>query len=83
MADRRVRRSGKDGQGDITALCGDWGRVSKAVAIAEINARANRYYVQEVTPAVDVTVVNGANGPYLRSTADRTSKNNLDNLPDC
>ena len=83
MADRRVTRSGKNGRENIIALCGAWGQVSKAVAIAEISARTNRYYVQEVAPAVDVTVVNGANGPYLRSTADRTSKNNLDNLSDC
>ncbi|WP_368858710.1 DUF3892 domain-containing protein [Roseovarius mucosus] len=27
--------------------------------------------------------MNGTTGKYLRSTADKSSSNNLDNLPDC
>jgi hypothetical protein len=83
VADKRVTKSGKNDQGDITFLCGAWGNVSKTVAITEIENKTNRYYVEEETPAVDVVVISGITGKILRTTADRTSKNNLDNLPNC
>lgn len=83
MADRRVQGSGKDPDGDITALCGSWGTVDKATAISEIEGKVHRYYVEEVTPAVDVRVVTEGTTKYLRTDADSTSANNLDNLPDC
>lgn len=76
---KRVTRTGKDGDGDITSLCGDGFRDSKATAIANINANANAYYVEEVAPRVYVEVVYG----HLRTTADETDANNLDNLPPC
>lgn len=86
MADRRVTGSGKDRDGDITQLCnkGDWGTTAKAVAIQQIESGTHRYYVhQPGTTRVEVRVVNGTSGKYLRSTSDRTSSNNLDNLPNC
>lgn len=80
MADRRVRRTAKNTEGDILALCGEWGRTEKATAIREINARTHSYYVQEGgLPRVEVRVVNG----HLQTEADGRSSNNLDNLPDC
>lgn len=39
MASRRVTRTGKDRDGDITALCGHWGRANKAEAIRDIEFR--------------------------------------------
>lgn len=85
MADRRVKRTGKDRDGDITALCGDWGRVSKATAIAEIEApRTHRYYVQDgLARQADVQVVNGPTGKYLRTDPNASCSDNLDSLPDC
>lgn len=85
MADRRVKKTGKNRDGDITSLCGDWGKVTKAVAIIEITRPAtNTYFVQDALGhRADVQVVNGATGPYLRSDPDSTSSDNLDNLPDC
>ena len=48
MANLQVNRTGKEGgSGDITALCGGWGRSSKAEAIREIENRLHRYYVQD------------------------------------
>jgi Protein of unknown function (DUF3892) len=82
--DRRVKRTGKDRDGDITALCGDWGRTMKAVAIREIEQRQHRYYVQDgYGRRVDVIVVHGATGKYLRTTPDASCADNLDTLPDC
>ena len=86
MADRRVTQSGKDSQGDITNLCNpaySWSPRSKANAIYDIENGNHRYYVREEGNGVWVHVVNGSTGKYLRTTADSSSKNNLDNLPDC
>ena len=84
MANRRVTKTGKDNDGDITSLCGSWGMTLKWTAISEIDNDTHTYYVNEVAPLVLVRVVRPAVGlPYLRTVADRTSANNLDNLPDC
>lgn len=85
MADRRVKKTGKDNQGDITSLCGDWGSVTKATAISEISVtKANSYYVQDaMARRADVMVVNGSTGKYLRTDPNATCSDNLDNLPDC
>jgi hypothetical protein len=87
MADRQVTASGKDKDGDITKLCkaGEtWSPRPKADAIRDIENGLHTYFVHQAgTTRVNVTVVNGATGKYLRSTADKSSKNNLDNLPDC
>ena len=85
MADRRVRRSGKD-EGDITSLCNSgesWSPRGKADAISDIEAGTHRYYVQEAGDVAWVRVIDGPSGKYLRTTADSSSNNNLDNLPDC
>lgn len=82
--DRKVERSGKDTDGDITKLCGAFGSVSKATAISEIENRVNTYHVQQTgTNRVEVRVVTEGGKKYLRTTADSSSKNNLDNLPNC
>ena len=86
MANRRVTASGKDNQGDITALCNtaSWGIVSKANAISHIDNGTHRYYVLYTdNTEVDVVVVNGSTGRYLRTDPDKTTRNNLDDLPNC
>ena len=84
MADRRVTATGKNPDGDITKLCGSWGNVMKGQVILQIEAGIHKYYVQQPgTSRVDVHVVNGPTGKYLRTDPDPASKNNLDNLPDC
>lgn len=84
MADRRVKRTGKDRDGDITRLCGDWGSATKSQAIRDIEGRAHKYYVQDSRfRRADVHVVNGPTGKYLRTDPNSSSTDNLDNLPDC
>lgn len=85
MADRRVTGTGKDRDGDITSLCGSWGRVTKAAAIREIEPpTTNTYYVQDgYGRRADVQVVNGLTGKYLRTDPNSSCSDNLDNLPDC
>ena len=86
MADRRVSRSRKDRDGDITALCnpGDhWSPRLKAGAITDIESGAHTYHVLVGGRRVGIHVVNGPSGKYLRTDPDTTSRNNLDDLPDC
>ena len=87
MADRAVTRSGKNRDGDITSLCkpGEyWSPRSKQNVIGDIDGGTHRYYVPWSDGASTwIRVVNGTNGKYLRTDKDHTTKNNLDDLPDC
>lgn len=84
MADRQVTRTGKDLYGDITALCGWWGRCSKADAIQDIERRWHTYYVLDsYDRRANVQVVNGRTGKYLRTDPNATCSDNLDNRPNC
>lgn len=87
MADREVTASRKDKDGDILALCNSgsyWSPRMKRDAIDDIESGSHTYYVDvSGTGRVDIHVVNGPNGKYLRTDPDRSSRNNLDDLPDC
>lgn len=83
MADRRVRKTGKDDDGDITSLCNTgewWSPRTKADAVSDIRNNINAYYVEEAGYRSDVIVTSDG---HLKTLADATSANNLDNLPDC
>lgn len=86
MISRRVTKTKKDSDGDILALCKDyedWSPRKKADAISDINSGNYNYYVIIKDKKVDIYVVNGSNGEYLRTDRDKTTINNLDYLPDC
>ncbi|MCH7687184.1 MAG: DUF3892 domain-containing protein [Planctomycetes bacterium] len=86
MADRPVRKSRKDRDGDILALCnnGDfWSPRSKHDAINDIEGGTHTYHVPWTSGRTEIRVVNGPRGKYLRTDRDNTQKNNLDDLPDC
>ncbi len=86
MADRPVRKTKKDRDGDILALCDDgsvWSPRLKADAINDIESGVHTYYVPWTDGRTEVRVVEGENGKYLRTDRDNTSRNNLDDLPDC
>ncbi len=88
MARRQVTKTRKDIDGDITALCNPseyWSPRAKADAISDIESNTHSYYVMvSNSQEVDIHVVNDPNkGKYLRTDPDKTSSNNLDDLPDC
>ena len=86
MADRQVTQSRKDQDGDILALCNPgqvWSPKSKEDAIHDIVNRVHSYYVFDDTERVNILVVSGSTGKYLRTEKDATKGNNLDELPDC
>jgi hypothetical protein len=79
MAKRYVRATGKDRDGDITRLCNSsqtWSPRSKAGAINDIESGLHEYWVNWASsPETKIRVVQGPSGS--------TSRNNLDDLPDC
>ena len=86
MADRRVTRTGKDKDGNIISPCrlGEpWSPRVKPDAIRDIEGRVHRYFVDEAGFLSEVHVVERGGKKYLRTYADSSSNNNLDNLPDC
>ncbi|MBL4662024.1 MAG: DUF3892 domain-containing protein [Flavobacteriaceae bacterium] len=86
MADREVRESCKDSDGDILGLCNAgsvWSPRLKADVIRDIEARVHTYYVPWDSGRTEIRVVDGPNGKYLRTDRDNTEKNNLDDLPNC
>lgn len=86
MADRAVRKTGKDRDGDITRLCNEgdaWSPRSKADAIRDIENGVHTYHVPWTSGRTEIKVVKGSNGKYLRTDRDTTTRNNLDDLPDC
>jgi len=87
MTERAITQSKKDQDEDILALCkpGEyWSPRAKADAIHDIESGMHQYHVPwsdgTKTP---IQVANGSTGKYLRTDKDNTSRNNLDDLPDC
>lgn len=87
MADRAVRQTGKNAEGDITRLCdpgAPWSPRSKADAIADIENGIHTYHVPWTGGRTEIRVVQDSRkGKYLRTDRDATTRNNLDDLPDC
>lgn len=80
---RHVTAVRRTKQGVTTHLCNEgahWSPVSAGQAIQEIESGTIRYFTQEDDRLAVVHVVNSPGGSYLRSQADPTSQNNLDNL---
>lgn len=82
MADCHVTHVRKDRYGDITdiGVKGRWER-SVPVAIKDIESGLNSYFVlcplrANIYPATSYTGTK-----YLKTTADSTTRNNLDELP--
>jgi hypothetical protein len=87
MAERLVTHTGKDPRtGDITRLCNaseSWSPRAKADAIADIEKRLHAYLVRWKDMTTEIKVVQGLSGKYLRTDRDNSTRNNLEDLPDC
>jgi len=87
MADRQVRKTRKDKDGDILALCDDgasWSPRMKKDAIADIESKTHTYYVLWNSRRTEIRVVSDpVKGKYLRTDSDNTPRNNLEDLPNC
>jgi photosystem II stability/assembly factor-like uncharacterized protein len=78
---REVTNIGRDGRGRLDRVAGSWGEATVAEAVADIRAGRIRYVIGSGGDRVSIGVVNGRSGPYLRSTGDGRSANNLGDLP--
>lgn len=82
MSDAQIKNVRKDRDGDITHVGAknswDW---TVAEVVASIEAKTNTFYVN-CPQRADVYVAKTAAGrKFLKTTADTTTKNNLDELP--
>ena len=85
---RYVTKTDKDEDGDITALCNDaasWSPRKKKDAIEDIKSGTHSYWVDwPDVPETRIRVIKRQNGTkYLRTDRDNTTRNNLNDLPDC
>ncbi len=83
---RRVTQTGKDKDGDIVKLCNPWESWSPrwvSDVISDIEQDDYEYYVKDGDEEALIRVIHGASKKYLQTEPDSSSKNNLDNLPDC
>jgi hypothetical protein len=79
--DRRVKMTKRDRDGNIIALCNPgepWSPRKTADIVKDIRAAKTSYYVMESGKRAYVRLIPGS---ALETTADESSKNNLNNLP--
>jgi hypothetical protein len=67
----------------ITHLGGATWRWTRAQVIESINAKTNTFYTFVGGTRANIGVVNGPNGPYVRTYADGKWNDNLLALPEC
>ncbi len=81
MTDCVVTHVRKDRQDDIThiGVKNSWER-TVAQAVTDIRTGLNSYFVR-LPQRAGVIVAQGVYRPYLKTTADTTTRNNLDYLP--
>lgn len=84
MAERHVTRAQRNSEGDIVALGNPhagWRQRQAAWIINDIREHRHEYFVRGSNGwTIRVNVIDGAFGPYLRTSPDLTSQNNLDSL---
>ncbi len=82
--ERRIYSKKSDKDGDILYIYGNyWGPVSVQEAVYQIENNLYQYYVDEAGYRSEVYVDQTPWGrKFIKTFADKTSKNNLDNLPE-
>jgi uncharacterized protein DUF3892 len=77
----------RQSRGKVVALChpgSTWSPRSAADVIADLRRGDHRYVAADAAGRTSrIRVVNGRHGAYLRTTADASAQNNLDDLPAC
>ena len=67
----------------ITHLGGAWGKWTRQQVVDSIRAKTNTFFTRVNGKRAGIGVVDGPNGPYLRTYADRVWNDNLLALPEC
>ena len=86
-----VTATGKNDDGDIVSLCNydprwaTW-HAARLAVVKAIDGTLDEYYVirpEPNVPTAKLRVVYRYGQPYLTTHPDDSTRNNLDNLPDC
>lgn len=86
MIERKVTSTRKDEKGKIIELCNPaewWSPRTALEVIDDIEEAFYTYYVVVSGQRVSIKVANGSSEKYLRTDPDITTKNYLDDLPEC
>ena len=86
MAARNIQATSKDKYGVITYLCNIdelWSPRHKNDVILDLESNMHSYYILIAGNKVDIHVIDGPSGKYLRTDPDKTENNNLNELPSC
>ncbi|MBN1327248.1 MAG: DUF3892 domain-containing protein [Candidatus Cloacimonetes bacterium] len=86
MGKRKVSHKKQDLTRDIIALCNNfetWSPRYKKDVIYDIENDLHSYFVEIDDQDVDVVIMEGTSGKYLRTDPDKTAENYLLKLPDC
>ena len=86
MAARNVQATSKDKDGVIAYLCNideSWSPRHKNDVILDLERNAHSYYILISGKTVNIHVIDGLTGKYLRTDPDKTENNNLNELPSC
>ena len=67
----------------ITHLGGQGWRWTRQEVVASINQQTNTFFTLVGGRRANIAVINGPNGPYLRTHADGAWNDNLLALPEC
>ena len=84
MADREVTAVRRDDRGRTIALANPeqtWSPVFAQEAVAHIEAGLHSYHTARGDDHASIEVIYGRAGPYLRTAADTSTHDNLDDLP--
>lgn len=86
MIERQITNTKKDSSGNIILLCNPtewWSPRSANEILWDIEEAMYLYFVLVDGRKVEIKVITELTGKYLRTDPDKTTKNNLDELPDC
>lgn len=86
MIERQITNIKKDSKGRTRLICNPdewWSPKSVKEVVYEIEESFYRYYVIVNNLKVEVKVIADSENKYLCTDPDKTTQNNLDELPEC
>lgn len=86
MIERQITNTKKDSSGNIVMLCNPvewWSPRSASEILYDIEEAMYLYFVRVDGQKVEIKVINELTRKYLRTDPDKTTKNNLEDLPGC
>ncbi|HCY75818.1 MAG TPA: DUF3892 domain-containing protein [Ignavibacteriales bacterium] len=86
MIERQITGIKKDSSGNIVSLCNPtewWSPKSVNEILYDIEEYMYLYFVIVDGQKVEIKIITGLTKKYIRTDPDKTTKNNLEDLPAC